>query len=58
MAAILAGALMLESLGLDDAARSVEAAVRDALTEDQTTPDLGGNRSTEEVARWIAERLS
>jgi len=57
MAAILTGALMLESLGLDDSARSVEAAVRDALTEGQITPDLGGNRSTGEVARWIAERL-
>jgi 3-isopropylmalate dehydrogenase len=57
MAAILTGALMLESLGLGEAARAVEAAVRDALEEGQTTPDLGGSRSTAEVARWIAERL-
>ncbi len=58
MAAILTGALMLEALGLDDAARAVEAAVTETLACGVTTPDLGGRAGTDEVARSIAAAVS
>jgi 3-isopropylmalate dehydrogenase len=57
MAAVLTGALMLAEIGLADAARRLEAAVRDALSSGMRTADVGGTRSTAEVGRWIAERV-
>ncbi|MDP9189715.1 MAG: 3-isopropylmalate dehydrogenase [Actinomycetota bacterium] len=52
-AAVLSVALLLEHLGLVDAARSVEAAVAADLAERGTTP-----RSTEDVGAAIAARLA
>ncbi len=57
MASILAGALMLHELGAPDAAQAVEKAVRAALEEKVTTPDMNGDFSTREVARWITDRI-
>ncbi len=57
MATILTGALMLDHLGLPRGADALEAAVRDALQAGTTTPDLGGELSTAEVARSIGAHI-
>ena len=57
MAAILTGALMLESLGHADAARALERAVRDALAAGVRTMDIGGATSTSAAAAAVLERL-
>jgi tartrate dehydrogenase/decarboxylase/D-malate dehydrogenase len=58
MATMLAGAMMLEFLGKDDAARVVEEAVLGVLAEGrELTPDLGGNGTTQSVTERIVERL-
>ena len=57
VAAILTGALMLEQLGHADAARDLERAVREAIAAGVRTPDIGGNATTTEVARAIAQAL-
>lgn len=54
----LAAAMMLEHLGLDSEASAIESAVRDAVREGKTTPDLGGNMGTRQLGDWLAERIS
>jgi 3-isopropylmalate dehydrogenase len=58
MAAVLTGGLMLAELGLKDAADKLDRAVRDALSNGIRTADVGGSRTTTEVGKWIAERVS
>ena len=58
MAAILTVAMMLDGLGLRDAAMAVERAVRAAIDAGMTTPDIGGSHGTREVGAFIAERVS
>ncbi len=58
VAAILSAALMLRDLGFTEGADRVEDAVDAALAEGVTTPDLGGERTTGEVGRWIGRRVS
>jgi 3-isopropylmalate dehydrogenase len=53
VAAVLTGALMVEQLGHAGAARDLERAVKQALTDGARTPDLGGTSSTTEVAAAI-----
>jgi 3-isopropylmalate dehydrogenase len=55
--AILSAALMLETLGWTEDARSIEQAVEAAVHEDQTTPDVGGRLGTREAGDAVAERL-
>jgi 3-isopropylmalate dehydrogenase len=57
LAAILTGALMLEHLGHEDAARAIERAVRQALAAGVRTQDLGGTTSTSAAAAAVLERL-
>lgn len=58
IAQILSGAMMLEHLGLDQAAAEVEAAVAAVLEEGQVrTPDLGGSSSTMEVTDAVIGKL-
>jgi 3-isopropylmalate dehydrogenase len=57
LAAILTGALMLEHLGHEDAARAIERAVQQALAAGVRTLDLGGNTSTSAAAAAVLERL-
>lgn len=57
MAALLSVALLLRDAGAPDAADRVERAVDEALASDMCTPDVGGSKGTEEVGRWIAERI-
>jgi 3-isopropylmalate dehydrogenase len=55
--AILTSAMMLEYLGYTKASQAIEKAVGEAIFNDETTRDLGGNLSTEEVGTAICERL-
>jgi len=57
MAAVLAGALMLEQLGHPDAARDLEKAVKETLVAGVRTPDIGGTATTSQAASAIAQRL-
>jgi len=57
MAAVLSAALMLRENGAAEGARRIEAAVDAALAEGVRTPDAGGDRTTEEVGRWLAEAV-
>ena len=59
IAAILAAKLMLEYLGEEEAAKAIDKAVRNVLIEGKVKPrDLGGNSSTSEVGKAIAEKIS
>jgi len=58
LAQILSAAMMLDHLGLNEAARQVDAAVAAVLAEGRVrTPDLGGRSSTEDVAAAVLEKL-
>src|SRR5213595_2766006 len=52
---ILTSAMMLDFLGWTSEGDQLRAAVRAALRENYVTPDLGGNRSTVEVADWLVQ---
>jgi 3-isopropylmalate dehydrogenase len=55
--AVLAAALMLEHLGLAEAAAAVERAVVAAIADDKVTRDVGGSLSTTEAGAALAERV-
>ncbi len=57
MAAVLTVGMMLDHLGHAQAAARAEEAVREAIRENVTTPDLGGSFGTRETGDWIAARL-
>lgn len=55
---IWSGAMMLEHLGVPEAARAVEAAIQDVLREGNVrTPDIGGRASTKELTEAIVSRV-
>jgi 3-isopropylmalate dehydrogenase len=56
--AILTSAMMLEYLGFQTASEAVESAVRAAIAANETTRDLGGQLSTEQVGEAIVDRLA
>jgi len=58
IAMLLAVALMLGELGWPAHAARLEAAIRAALAERRTTPDLGGACTTDEVGDWICGAMS
>ena len=58
MATMLAGAMMLDFLEQEAAARAVESAVRHVLAAQRAlTPDLGGTGTTETVTDAVLDRL-
>jgi 3-isopropylmalate dehydrogenase len=57
MGAVLTAGLMLEHLGWGEEAERIEAAVRWAVENDRTTPDIGGGLGTREVGEAITGRL-
>lgn len=58
LAMILSAGMMLDHLGLADAANAVEAAVAQVLADGGVLPrDLGGNAATEEVAGAVLAAL-
>src|SRR4026209_2740570 len=56
--AILTSAMMLEYLGFQTLSKEIEAAVREAIGNNETTRDLGGSLSTAEAGAAICARLS
>jgi 3-isopropylmalate dehydrogenase len=56
--AILTSAMMVEYLGYPEAGKAIEAAVRGAVSQHETTPDLGGALSTKQAGDAILRRLS
>ena len=58
MAAMLAGAMMLDFLGQPTAAQAIESAVRHVLaSQSALTPDLGGTGTTETVTGAVLDQL-
>jgi 3-isopropylmalate dehydrogenase len=57
MAAILSGALMLAELGCPRGSAALERAVTRALQAGMRTPDVGGKRTTADVAGWIGDAV-
>src|SRR5688572_3898619 len=58
MAAVLAGAMMIDFLGQPAAARAIDEAVVATLAEArELTPDLGGRGTTRSVAERMVERV-
>jgi tartrate dehydrogenase/decarboxylase/D-malate dehydrogenase len=58
MAQILSAGMMLDHLGMEEAAGRVESAVAGVLADGKKrTPDLGGSSSTEEVTDAVLEKL-
>jgi len=57
VAAILTAGLMLDHLGLKEAATAIEKAVKRALAEGETTRDIGGELSTAEAGEAIRRHL-
>jgi tartrate dehydrogenase/decarboxylase/D-malate dehydrogenase len=58
MAAIWAGALMLEDLGEQEPARQIVAAIEAVAADGRTlTPDLGGTATTWQVGEAVCEKL-
>ncbi|MGB9624451.1 MAG: isocitrate/isopropylmalate family dehydrogenase, partial [Phycisphaerae bacterium] len=56
-AAVLSGAMMLEWLGIREAAARIRAAVENALRAGAATPDLGGSLTTAQMTDRIIEAL-
>jgi 3-isopropylmalate dehydrogenase len=57
LGAVLSSALMLDHLGMPDAARRVDEAVRTVVRAGETTPDLGGTLGTTEVGDRLCALL-
>ncbi len=57
LGAILTLAMMLEHLGHAETAKAIEAAVRQTVSANETTKDLGGNLSTKEAGEAVIRRL-
>jgi tartrate dehydrogenase/decarboxylase/D-malate dehydrogenase len=58
LATLLTGALMLEDLGMPDAALRLTNAVRFTLARGIRTQDLGGTATTGEVAAAVADAVA
>ncbi|MCD6289073.1 MAG: NAD-dependent isocitrate dehydrogenase, partial [Anaerolineae bacterium] len=57
IAAILAGALMLDFLGEPEVADRIRSAALDVLEHGPRTPDLGGSATTAEITSAIVDRV-
>lgn len=58
LGAIFSAAMMLEHLGLEEAANRVDRAARSVLAAGRVrTPDLGGRNSTDEMVEAILDRI-
>jgi 3-isopropylmalate dehydrogenase len=57
VAAILTAAMMIDYLGLPEAAAAIESAVEKAVRAGETTSDIGGKLSTTEAGEAIRRHL-
>src|SRR6187549_3261388 len=55
--AIASAALMLETLGLDQEAAAIDAAILKAVRENQVTGDIGGKLGTTDAGTYIANAI-
>jgi 3-isopropylmalate dehydrogenase len=55
--AILTAAMMLGHLGLIEEAKTIDAAVLEAVQQKRTTQDIGGALGTREAGDWVADRV-
>jgi 3-isopropylmalate dehydrogenase len=55
--AIGSASLMLETLGFDNEATAIDAAILKAVRENQVTPDIGGKLGTREAGDYIATAI-
>ncbi len=55
--AILTGAMLLRHLGFSTEPSRIEAAILEAVRQDQTTTDGGGKLGTRESSDWIANKV-
>jgi 3-isopropylmalate dehydrogenase len=53
--AVLASGMLLEFLGWNEESAVLKQSVKSALSENITTPDLGGSKPTHEVADYLSE---
>jgi 3-isopropylmalate dehydrogenase len=58
IAAILSAAMMLDYLGFNEAAESIERAVRQSVRDGDVTSDIGGSLSTTEAGETIRRRIT
>jgi 3-isopropylmalate dehydrogenase len=58
IAAILTAAMMLDYLGLKEAAKGIETAVEESVRAGETTKDIGGSLSTTEAGEAIRRRIN
>jgi 3-isopropylmalate dehydrogenase len=58
LGSMLAAGMMLDFLGWTSEGELLRSAVRSAVREKSVTPDLGGEKRTQEVGDWIALRIS
>jgi isocitrate/isopropylmalate dehydrogenase len=56
--AIRCVSMMLEYFGKAEVGERVETAVLASIEQGVTTPDLGGDSSTEDVGKWITARVA
>ena len=54
---LLSGSMMLKHLGEVDAAERMEAALQETIRDGETTPDLGGQVGTMQMAEAVAKKL-
>ncbi|MBL4819097.1 MAG: isocitrate/isopropylmalate dehydrogenase family protein [Deltaproteobacteria bacterium] len=57
MAAFLSAALLLDFLGQKEPAQATQNAVKQAITQGICTPDLGGQKTTQEVGSFIRNQI-
>jgi 3-isopropylmalate dehydrogenase len=57
MGAALAAAMMCECIGWPAESQRIEEAVRAAIREGKTSPDLGGSLSTRELGDWLTNKV-
>jgi 3-isopropylmalate dehydrogenase len=58
LAAFLTVGMMLDHLGFAGESTRIENALREAIRQSKTTPDLGGSLGTREVGDWILAELN
>lgn len=58
IAAIRSAAMMLDWLGLTDAAAAIDRAVGEAISSGAATPDLGGKLTTAQAGEAVAKRVA
>jgi isocitrate/isopropylmalate dehydrogenase len=57
LATVLTIGMMLTHLGIEGEEAKLTQLVKDAVAAGMTTRDLGGDKKTSEVGRWVIDRV-